>query len=129
MKNVCLSFFLLSSNKYLVLKTYVFLLLLILLYLCSCKCTLIVSIGGIQWSGYFGLAFATPPSRVERFTPLMLSEEITPARFTKFARYLHWWGGGSFSETEISLILKNKMAAAGISLKIIYIFLLAVSHR
>ena len=35
----------------------------------------------------------------------------------------------SFSGTENSLILKNKMAAAGISLKIIYIFLLAVSHR
>ena len=38
-------------------------------------------------------------------------------------------GGVSFSGTEISLILKNKMAATGISLKIIYIFLLAVSHR
>ena len=37
--------------------------------------------------------------------------------------------GVSFSGTEISLILKNKMAAAGVSLKIIYIFLLAVSHR
>ena len=48
-------------------------------------------------------------------------------RFTKFAGYLHW--GVSFSGTENSLILKNKMAAAGIYLKIIYIFLLAVSHR
>ena len=38
-------------------------------------------------------------------------------------------GGVSFSAKEISNILKNKMAAAGISLKIIYIFLLAVSHR
>ena len=38
-------------------------------------------------------------------------------------------GGVSFSGTEISLILKNKMAAAGISVKIIYICLLAVSHR
>ena len=41
----------------------------------------------------------------------------TPARFTKFAGYFHW--GVSFSGTEISLILKNKMAAVGISLKII----------
>ena len=37
--------------------------------------------------------------------------------------------GGLHSRTEISLILKNKMAAAGISLKIIYLFLLAASHR
>ena len=37
--------------------------------------------------------------------------------------------GVSFSGTEISLILKNKLVAAGISLKVIYIFLLAVSHR
>ena len=35
----------------------------------------------------------------------------------------------SFSGTEISLILKNKMAAAGISLKIIYLFILAGFHR
>ena len=35
----------------------------------------------------------------------------------------------SFSGKENSLILKNKMAAPGISLKIIYIFLLAVPHR
>ena len=34
-----------------------------------------------------------------------------------------------FSGTEISLILKNKMAAVGISLKIIYLFLLAGSRR
>ena len=53
--------------------------------------------------GYFGLPFAT-----------------TTARFTKIAGYLHW--EVSFSGTEISLILKNKMAVAGISLKIIYIF-------
>ena len=77
--------------------------------------------------GYFGLAFATPLLRVERFSALTLSEENYTIRFTKFAGYLHW--GVSLSGTEISLILKNKMAAAGISLKIIYIFLLAVSHR
>ena len=34
-----------------------------------------------------------------------------------------------FIGTEIILILKDKMAAVGISLKIIYIFLLAVSYR
>ena len=53
--------------------------------------------------------------------------KTTAARFTKFAGYLYW--GVSFSGKENSLILKNKMAATGISLKIIYIFLLAVPHR
>ena len=58
-----------------------------------------------------GLAFATPlPPRIGRF-----------CRFSSL--------GVSFSGTEISIILKNMMAAVGISLKIIYIFLLAVSHR
>ena len=38
-------------------------------------------------------------------------------------------GGVILSGTEISLILNNKMAATGISLKIIYPFLLAGSHR
>ena len=37
-----------------------------------------------------------------------------------FSGYLHW--EVSFSGTEIILILKNKIAAAGISLKIIYLF-------
>ena len=41
--------------------------------------------------------------------------KTTSARFTKFAGYLLW--GISFSGKEISLILKNKMGAAGISLK------------
>ena len=85
--------------------------------------------------GYFGLAFAMPPPPlkvlglpcVERFLALMFSEENCSARFTKFAGYLHW--GVSFSGTEINLILKNKIAAMDISLKIIYIFRLAVSHR
>ena len=82
--------------------------------------------------GYFGLAFATPPPplpppHIEIFGVKALNRKTTPVRFTKFAGYLHW--GVSFSGTEISLILKNKMAAAGISLKIIYIFLLAVSDR
>ena len=46
---------------------------------------------------------------------LTLSEE----NYTKFARNLHW--GVRFSGTE--------MAAGGISLKIIYLFLLAGCHR
>ena len=44
------------------------------------------------------------------------------ARFTKFTGYVYW--EVSFSETEISLILKNKMAASGISLKVIDLLLL-----
>ena len=35
----------------------------------------------------------------------------------------------NLQDTDISLILKNKMAAAGISLKIIYLFLLADSQK
>ena len=59
--------------------------------------------------GYFGLAFATPPPpRVERLSTLMLSAEATLVSFTKFVGYLQW--EVSFSQTEISLILKNKMA-------------------
>ena len=55
-----------------------------------------------------------------------LQRKTAAARFTKFAGYLHW--GVSFSGKKNSLILENKMAATGISLKIIYIFLLAVSN-
>ena len=44
------------------------------------------------------------------------SLKTTPARFMKFAGYLHWEVG--FSGSEISLILKNEMAAAVSSLKI-----------
>ena len=68
-----------------------------------------------------------PAAHREIFGVNALKRKTTSARFTKFAGYLHW--GVSFSGKEISLILKNKMAATGISLKIIYIFLLAVSHR
>ena len=79
----------------------------------------------ILWFGvHYNDAAAT--ARTEIFDVNAL-RKTTPARFTKFVEYLHW--GVSFSGTEISLILKNKMAAAGISLKIIDIFLLAVSHR
>ena len=73
---------------------------------------------------YFGLASATlppPPLCIEIFGVNALRGQ------------LHRLGspnlGVRFSGTEISLSLKNKMAAAGISLKIIYLFLLAGSHR
>ena len=58
--------------------------------------------------------------RAQRDFPI----KTTPARFTTFAGSLHW--EVSFSGTEISLILKSIMAAVGISLKIIYLFLLLV---
>ena len=45
----------------------------------------------------------------------------------KFAGYLHW--EGSFTATEINLILKDKMDFLGISLKIIYFLLLAGSRN
>ena len=56
-----------------------------------------------------------------------MAAATTPAGFTKFVGYIHW--EVSFSGTEISLILKNKVAAAGFSLKIIYLFPLADSHK
>ena len=78
--------------------------------------------------GYFGLAFAMPPPHVERFSALtLLRGKLHQLGSPKFVGYLHW--GVSFSGKEIGLILKNKMAVAGISLKIIYIFLLAFPHR
>ena len=76
-------------------------------------------------SRYFGLALATLP-HIQKLRSHS-KKKATAARFTKFAGYLHF--GVSFSRTEISFILKNKMATTDISLKIMYIFLLAVSHR
>ena len=73
--------------------------------------------------GYSGLAFAYR----EIFGVNALRGKLHQLGFCKFAGYLHWEVG--FSGTEISLILKNKMAATGISLKIIYLFLLAGSNR
>ena len=69
------------------------------------------------YGGSFGLAFTMSLLHVERFSTFMLPQKTTPASFTKFAGYLLW--EVSFSVTEISLILKNKMAALGISLTII----------
>ena len=76
--------------------------------------------------GYFGLAFATPP-RVENFGINALRGKLHQLGSPNLQDI--FIGGIRFSGKEISLILKNKMAAAGISLKIIYVFLLAVSHR
>ena len=73
---------------------------------------------------YCSLCAATVRRHFRRYC---CKSKTTSGRFTTFAGYLHW--GVSFSGKEISLILKNKMGATGISLKIIYIFLLAVSHR
>ena len=85
-------------------------------------------------SGYFGLVFSTlPPLRVEReiFSVNTLRGKLHQLGSPNLQDIFIGGGGGgvSFSGTENSLILKNKMAAAGISLKIIFIFLLTVSHR
>ena len=69
--------------------------------------------------------FATPP-QVEIFDVNGLRGKLQQLNSSNLQGYLHWVV--SFSGTEISLILKNKMAALGISLKIIYLFLLAGSH-
>ena len=47
--------------------------------------------------------------------------------FTKFTGDLHW--EVSFSGTEISFMLKNKMAVTGISLKIVYLYTGCFSGR
>ena len=88
--------------------------------------SIIVSTGSIRWILSFSVRYAGAACR-EIFGVNALKRKTTVLRFTKFAGYLHW--GVSFSGKENSLILKNKMAATGISLKIIDIFLLAVSHR
>ena len=64
-------------------------------------------IGSIQWIFWFSVRYAAAAHR-EIFSVNAL-RKTTAARYTKFAGYLHW--GVSF-----------KMAAMGISLKIIYIF-------
>ena len=52
--------------------------------------------------------------------------EIFDVNTLRFTGYLLW--GLGFSATEISVILKNKIAAVDISLKIICLFILAGSH-
>ena len=75
--------------------------------------------------GYFGLAFTTPPC-VEIFGVNTLGGKLHQLGSANLQDI--FIGGVTFSGTEISFILENKMAAVGISLKIIYIFLLDVSH-
>ena len=75
---------------------YVILFCLMALYL-GLTVGFIVSTGCIRWILWFSVRYMPPGS-------------------------FHW--EVSFSQTEISLILKNKMAAAGISLKFIYLILL-----
>ena len=78
--------------------------------------------------GYFGLVFAMAPRpSVEIFGINALRGKLHQLGLPNLQDIFIW--GVSFSGKEISLILKKKMAATGISLKIIYIFLLAVSHR
>ena len=77
--------------------------------------------------GYFGLAFNTPPPHLEIFGVNALRGKQQQLGSPNLQDI--FIGGVSFSGKENSLILKNKMAATGISLKIIYIFLLAVPHR
>ena len=80
----------------------------------------------VSTGGWFSVRYVTTATCRAIFRRLRFKRKTAPARFTKFAGYLHW--GVSFSGNEISLILKNKMAATGISLKI-YFFLLAGSPR
>ena len=70
---------------------------------------LIISTRSIRWILWFSGCYATACREIFSVNALI----------TKFA-YLHW--EVSFSDTEISLIPKNKMAAPGISLKSIYHF-------
>ena len=86
----------------------------------------IVSTGSIRWILWFSVRYAaaTAAARTEIFGVNALRGKQQQLGSPK---YLHW--GVSFSGKENNLILKNKMAATGISLKIIYIFVLAVAHR
>ena len=75
----------------------------------------------------FHYATAAAATHREIFSVNALRGKLHHLGFTKFEGHLHW--GVSFSGTEISLILKNKMGAACISLKIVYLFLLSGFHR
>ena len=87
---------------------------------------LIVVTGCNRWILWFSVRYAGATAAAQTFSMLTLSvENYTSYSFTKFAGYLHW--EVNFSGTEINLILKNKMASLGISLKIIYFLLLAGS--
>ena len=79
---------------------------------------IIVSSRRIWWVFWFNIRYAA--AHRENLALTFSEENNTSYRFTKFAGYLNW--EVRFSGTEISLILKTKMVAAGISLKIIYLF-------
>ena len=89
--------------------------------------SIFVSTGGIRWILWFSVCYAAAVHR-EIFGINTLRGKLHQLGSPNL-QDIFIGGGVSFSGKEISLILKNKMAAAGISLKIIYIFLLAVSHR
>ena len=106
-------------------------------FLCVCACDnlvpcllvflffLIVSTRSIQWILWFSIRYTAITCR--EIFDVNTQRKTRPASFTKFAGYLHW--EVSFSGTEISFILKNKITALKISLQIIYLFLLASSHN
>ena len=86
----------------------------------------IVSTGSIRWILWFSVRYADATRR-EIFGVNALRGKQQQLGSPNLQDIFN--GGVSFSGKENSLILKNKMAATGISLKIIDIFLLAVSHR
>ena len=69
--------------------------------------------------GYFGLAFATPLPYEDRFLKLTVSAEKLDQLVSPDLQDILIV---TFSVTEISVILKNKIAALGITSKIIYLF-------
>ena len=87
---------------------------------------LVVSTGRIWWILWFSVRYAAAARR-EIFGVNALRGKQQQLGSPNLQDI--FIGGVSFSGKENSLILKNKMAATGISLKIIYIFLLAVPHR
>ena len=98
------------------------------LFMVNVKSCFIVSTGSIRWILWFSVRYAAATSaHREIFGVDTRRGKQQQLGSPNFSGYLHW--GVSFSGKENSLILKNKMAATGISLKIIYIFLLAVPHR
>ena len=87
-----------------------------------------VSTGSIRWILWFSVLYAAVPAAARR--EIFGINALRGKRQQLGSPNLQdiFIGGGKLL-WENSLILKNKMAATGISLKIIDIFLLAVSHR
>ena len=88
--------------------------------------SIIVFTGGIRWILWFSICYAAAAARREIFGVNALRGKLHQLGSPNLQDISL---GGKLLWEEISLILKNKMAAAGISLKIINIFILAVSHR